>query len=106
MTSIIVISVRFFFHSHHSDGGWSVRRKEDRLDLGKVLLQVAWLEDDLDHERAGRTHGDVLLLLHVVDGDLEPVATRTRVGKELGVGVEGKVFDLDLVVYGLGHPDV
>lgn len=71
--------------------------------MSKILLQVAGLKNDLHHERTGRTHCDVLLLLHVVDGDLEPVATRTWVREELCIGVEREVLDLDLVVYCLRH---
>lgn len=60
------------------------------------------LENNLDHQRAARTHGDVLAVLQVEDGDLEAVAAGARVVVELQRGVEGHVFDFDLVVDGVG----
>lgn len=53
-----------------------------------------------DHQTAARTDSDVLAIAEVGDGNLEPIATRTRVVIDLEVGIEGHIFDLDLVVNG------
>lgn len=58
------------------------------------------VKNDPDHQTAARTDSDVLAVAEVGDGNLEPIATRTRVVIYLQVGIEGHIFDLDLVVNG------
>ena len=70
------------------------------------MLNTHRQENNLNHQAATRTHGDVLALVEVIDADLETVPTRTGVMIYLESGVEGHVFDLDFVVDGpirVGH---
>lgn len=60
-------------------------------------------KNHLDHQRAARTHRHVLTVTQVVDGNLKTVAAGTRVVVYLQDGIEGHVFDLDLVVNRIGH---
>lgn len=76
-----------------------LRFKDGEKERGKTHR----LKDHLDHQRAARTHGDILAVAQVVDGNLETVATGTRVVIYLQRGIKDHVFDLDLVVNRVGH---
>ena len=53
---------------------------------------------DLNHQTAAWTDSNIFAIAQIIDGDLEPISTRTRVVVDLEGGVVSHVFDLDLVV--------
>lgn len=62
------------------------------LSYFPVGRQTHRIEYHPDHERATRTHGNVLAVPQVVDQDLEFVAAWARVGVDLEGGVVGHVL--------------
>lgn len=62
------------------------------------LGQIVKIKDDSNHQAAAGTHGNVLLVAQVVEGDLEAIAARARIVIDLESFVKCHVFDLDLVV--------
>lgn len=60
------------------------------------------LVNDLDHQAAARTDGNVLAVAQVRDADFKLVAAGTWIVVDLQGRGEGHVFDLDLVVDGHG----
>lgn len=67
-----------------------------------VLVEVIKVKDDPNPQAAAGANGDFLSIAKIIDHNLESVATRAWVMVELGDGVEGHIFDFDLVVDGTG----
>lgn len=68
-------------------------------------LDTHWVEDDANDEGTTGTSRHILCLFQLLARDLEPVATRARVVKEILVSIVGHVLELDLVVESLSPHD-
>lgn len=55
--------------------------------------------DDLDHQTTAGADGNFFTVSEVSDPNLEAIATRAGIVKDLESFVEGHIFDLNLVVY-------
>lgn len=66
------------------------------------LGQTYQVKNNLDHQRATRAHGNFFPITQIIDGDLEAVSAWAGKVVDLHGGVEGHVFDFDLIVDGEG----
>lgn len=63
-----------------------------------IFLQVISFKDDLNHKGAAWTNGNVFPIKHIINVNLKPVSTGTWICEDLGIRVEGHVFNFDLII--------
>lgn len=63
-----------------------------------IFLQIISFKDDLNHKGAAWTNGNVFPIKHIINVNLKPVSTRTWICEDLGIRVEGHVFNFDLII--------
>jgi hypothetical protein len=63
-----------------------------------VLKDSYLIKNNPDHKTTTRTNRNLLAIAEIGNSDLEPIATGTRVMIDLQRGIEGHVFDFDLIV--------